>query len=194
VTLPASALPDETLALRAQQGDRRAFETLIGRHKDALYRLLRRYLGNSDDAYDLLQDTFISVWENLHRYDPKRSFLAWARTIALNKCRDFSRRQRFRQWVSQVFAAEPVTETLSPAELADLGEVDAREEARLRRLDEAIAALPELYKDPLLLTTVGGLSQEGAAAVLGTTTKAVEMRLRRARQKLSEALNSSREG
>jgi len=194
VTLAASALPDETLALRAQQGDRNAFETLIGRHKDALYRFVRRYLGNSDDAYDLLQDTFISVWENLPRYDPKRSFLAWARTIALNKCRDFSRRQRFRQWASQLFAAEPATETPSPAELADLGEADAREETRLRRLDEAIAALPALYKEPLLLTTVGGLSQEGAATVLRTTTKAVEMRLRRARQKLSEALNSSREG
>jgi RNA polymerase sigma factor (sigma-70 family) len=194
VTLPASALPDETLALRAQQGDRQAFETLIGRHKDALYRLVRRYLGNSDDAYDLLQDTFISVWENLHRYDPKRSFVAWARTIALNKCRDFSRRRRFRQWVSQLFAAEPTAETLSPAELADLGEAEAREGNRLRRLDEAIAALPELYKEPLLLTTVGGLSQEAAAAVLRTTTKAVEMRLRRARQKLIEALSPSAEG
>jgi len=125
VTLPASALPDETLALSAQQGDRHAFETLIGRHKDALYRLLRRYLGNSDDAYDLLQDTFISAWENQHRYDPKRSFLAWARTIALNKCRDFSRRQRFRRWISQLFAAEPATETPSPAEFADLAEAQA---------------------------------------------------------------------
>ncbi len=194
MTLPASALPDETLALRAQQGDRQAFETLIGRHKDVLYRLVRRYLGNSDDAYDLLQDTFISVWENLHRFDSKRSFPAWARTIALNKCRDFSRRRLFRQWVSQLFAAEPTAETPSPAELADLGEAEAREGNRLRRLDAAIAALPELYKEPLLLTTVGGLSQEAAAAVLRTTTKAVEMRLRRARQKLIEALSPSAEG
>jgi len=194
VTLPASALPDETLALSAQQGDRHAFETLIGRHKDVLYRLVRRYLGNPDDAYDLLQDTFISVWENLHRYDPKRSFLAWARTIALNKCRDFSRRQRFRRWISQLFAAEPTTETPSPAEFADLAELQARQDKRLRRLDEAIASLPELYKEPLLLTTVGGLSQEAAAAVLRTTTKAVEMRLRRARQKLIEALSPSAEG
>jgi RNA polymerase sigma factor (sigma-70 family) len=194
VTLPASALPDETLALSAQQGDRHAFETLIGRHKDVLYRLVRRYLGNPDDAYDLLQDTFISVWENLQRYDPKRSFLAWARTIALNKCRDFSRRQRFRRWISQLFAAEPTTETPSPAEFADLAELQARQDKRLRRLDEAIASLPELYKEPLLLTTVGGLSQEAAAAVLRTTTKAVEMRLRRARQKLIEALSPSAEG
>jgi len=61
-------------------------------------------------------------------------------------------------------------------------------------LDEAIASLPTLYKEPLLLTTVGGLSQEAAAAVLHTTTKAVEMRLRRARQKLLDVLNPSAEG
>lgn len=194
MTLPVSALPDETLALKAQHGDRHAFEMLIGRHKDALYRLVRRYLGNSDDAYDLLQETFISVWENLHRYDSKRSFLAWARTIALNKCRDFSRRRRFRRWISQLFATEPATETPSPAEFADLAEAQAREDKRLRRLDEAISSLPELYKEPLLLTTVGGLSQEAAAAVLHTTTKAVEMRLRRARQRLVELLNPSAEG
>jgi len=193
VTQPASALPDETLALRAQRGDRQAFETLIGRHKGALYRFVRRYLGNADDAYDLLQDTFIAVWESLHRYDSTRSFLAWARTIALNKCRDFSRRQRFRSRISRLFATEPALVPPSPAEFADLVEERVREDLRLRRLDEAIAALPTLYKEPLLLTSVGGLSQEAAAAVLKTTTKAVEMRLRRARQQLVKVLNGSHE-
>jgi len=192
VTLPAQALTlaaDEVLASRARQGDHRAFDTLVGRHKRDIYRLVRRYVGNSDDAYDLLQDTFISVWENLHRYDPERSFLGWIRTIALNKCRDFSRRRRFRNWISQRFAAEPTAETPSPAEFADLAEGESQGKERLQRLDEAVAALPALYKEPLLLTTAGGLSQEAAAIVLKTTRKAVEMRVRRARQKLSDVLN-----
>ena len=188
--LPTSGLSDEDLASRAQQGDRIAFEMLIGRHKQILYRLVRRYIGNSDDAYDLLQETFISVWENLHRFDASRSFLAWARTVALNKCRDFSRRHRFRRWISQLIAVEPSAATPSPAEAAELTESESQAEHRLRQLDQAIAALPALYKEALILTTVEGLSQEAAAAVLKTTTKAVEMRLRRARQKLSKSLNS----
>jgi RNA polymerase sigma-70 factor (ECF subfamily) len=67
-------------------------------------------------------------------------------------------------------------------------EHDSAESARLDRLDEAIAALPAFYKEPLLLTTVSGLSQQQAAEQLRTTPKAIEMRIRRARKNLSEAL------
>ena len=56
------------------------------------------------------------------------------------------------------------------------------------QLDQAIACLPAFYKEPLLLTTVSGLSQQDAAAQLKTTTKAIEMRIRRARKKITEAL------
>ena len=164
---------------------------LVGRHKEAVYRLIRRYLGNADDAYDLLQDTLISVWESLPRYDAKRSFIAWTRTIALNKCRDFSRRQKFRRWFSMIQAAEPSAPSLSPAEQVDLTEAQAKQEQRLRCLDAAIAALPALYKEPLLLTTVEGLSQDAVAQILETTTKAIEMRLRRARHRLAEVLQRS---
>lgn len=194
MTLPADALPDGTLASMSQRGDRKAFEVLVGRHKEALYRLIRRYLGNADDAYDLLQDTLISVWENLSRYDPKRPFVAWIRTIALNKCRDFSRRQRFRSWFSAILAAEPVTAPLSPSEQAEVSELQTQQAKDLRRLDAAIADLPAIYKEPLLLTAFEGLSQEEAAAILRTTTKAIEMRLRRARHRLTEHMKGSSEG
>jgi RNA polymerase sigma factor (sigma-70 family) len=190
VTEPESAPSDEALALRAQQGDHRAFDLLVGRHKSALYRLVRRYVGDADEAYDILQDALISVWEGLHRFDVRRPFLAWARVIALNKCRDFSRRRSFRRRILEAFAVEPPSASpLVQTEQADVQSAAAQQELRLRRLDEAIAALPALYKEPLLLTTTGGLSQEATAALLKTTTKAVEMRLRRARKKLLEVLD-----
>lgn len=66
--------------------------------------------------------------------------------------------------------------------------------ARLARLDKAIASLPALYKEPLLLTTVEGRSQDEAAAILKTTRKAVEMRLYRARRRLAEELGEASEG
>jgi RNA polymerase sigma factor CnrH len=190
VTAQESAPSDEALALRAQQGERQAFDLLIHRHKGALYRIVRRYVGGADEAYDLLQDALISVWEGLDRYDVRRSFLAWTHVIALNKCRDFSRRRRFRRLILAAFASEPASiPSPAPPEQDDEQAAAARDDLRLRRLDEAIAALPALYKDPIVLTTAGGLSQKATAAVLKTTPKAIEMRLRRARRKLIEALN-----
>jgi RNA polymerase sigma-70 factor (ECF subfamily) len=186
-----SAPSDEALALRAQRGDRQAFDALVTRHKSALYRLVRRYVGDADDAYDILQDALISVWEALHRYDANRPFLAWVRVVTLNKCRDFSRRRRFRRFILNAFAAEPAAATVPPQHDDAPAIAD---EQRLRRLAEAIAALPQLYKEPLVLTTAGGLTQEATAELLKTTTKAIEMRLRRARKKLTEALNPPREG
>ena len=189
MTAQESAPSDEALALRAQQGERRAFDLLIYRHKSTLYRIVRRYVGDADEAYDLLQDALISVWEGLHRYDARRSFLAWTRVIALNKCRDFSRRRRFRRLLVDAFASEPVaTASTAPTEPDETYYIAMQQEQRLRRLEEAIAALPPIYKDPLVLITAGGLSQEATAVVLKTTTKAIEMRLRRARAKLRQAL------
>ena len=195
MTAQESAPSDEALALRAQQGERQAFDLLIHRHKSALYRIVRRYVGDADEAYDILQDALISVWEGLDRYDARRSFLAWTRVIALNKCRDFSRRRRFRRLILEAFAMEPAPRS-SPAPPEHAGEQALKDQhdLRLQRLTEAIAALPALYKDPLVLTTAGGLSQEATAEVLKTTPKAVEMRLRRARRKLAEMLNPGPEG
>jgi RNA polymerase sigma-70 factor (ECF subfamily) len=69
------------------------------------------------------------------------------------------------------------------------------EALRLQKLDAAIAALPGFYKEPLLLTAVSGLTHLEAAALLKTTPKAVEMRLRRARQQLARTIGEdSREG
>ena len=66
--------------------------------------------------------------------------------------------------------------------------------ARLQRLDVAIAGLPAVYKEPLLLTATAGLSQREAAAMLKISTKALEMRLYRARQKLALAMEGHGDG
>lgn len=176
------AASDEDLASLAKRGDRAAFEILVHRHKDALYRFVRRYVGHADDAYDVLQNCLVAAWLGLPRYDPTRAFAPWLRTIALNKCRDFGRRQTVRRVFLTVFARDQSANEAPAGQEAASGS-DERD-ARLDRLDSAIAGLPAFYKEPLLLTTVSGLSHEEAAALLKTTPKAVEMRLYRARHKL----------
>lgn len=179
---------DNELAGRAQTGDRRAFNLLVQRQKGPLFRLVRRYIGNEDDSYDIVQDTFISAWIALKRYDPQKPFAVWLRAIALNKCRDYSRRQAVRRRFLK-FIAPREADLSSVEQYVHSAEWEAAEARRLARLDAAIGDLSPFYKEPLLLTTVAGLSQQEAAQQLNTTTKAIEMRVRRARKKLAEALS-----
>lgn len=171
---------DPDLIRRAASGDRAAFEIIVRRHKQPLFRFIRRYLGDSDDAYDVLQDTFVAAWTAVGRFDTSRPLVPWLRTIALNKCRDFSRRQTVRRVILSLFASQ--------AEPRVSGDISDPQGERLDRLDRAIAELPIFYKEPLLLTTVSGLSHQEAAAILKVTPKAIEMRVRRARQKLAKVL------
>ena len=185
--MTADTPSDEALAASAKTGDRAAFEVLVRRHKEHLYAFLRRYIGQADDAYDVLQDCFVAAWLGLPRYDPDRRFLPWLRTIALNKARDFGRRQAVRRMVFLIRGHED-TEDATAATGDRAREDAAARDERLSRLDRAIAGLPALYKEPLLLTVAGGLSHAETAALLKTTSKAIEMRLARARRKLLEAM------
>ena len=174
---------DEVLAARAARGDRAAFESLVRRHKSGLYRFTRRYVGDADDAYDVVQDSFVAAWRAIGRFDPRRPFAIWLKAIALNKCRDLGRRVRTRRLFLRALAVAPVDRALSPP--------DEPPDDRGVRLDRAIASLPVVYKEPLLLTTVGGLSHHEAGRILGVSPKAVEMRLRRARRKLMQHLGEA---
>lgn len=183
-----SAPDDVQLAVAARHGDRAAFEGLVSLHKASLYRLARRFVGNSDDAYDVVQDTFVSAWLALSGFDPSQAFGPWIRTILLNKCRDFSRRRavrkRFFQWWT---LTEPAPGELHSSNIEE-GLVHPQGDPRLKALDQAIAALPARYKEPLVLTALHGLSHRQAASQLGLTTKAVELRVHRARKRLQELL------
>lgn len=177
---------DDILAGRAKSGNRQAFEILIRRHKEPLYRLCRRYVGNADDAADVLQDAFVSAWMGLPRYDERRPFAPWLQRITLNKCRDFGRRRSVRQLFLARFEREqPKEAALVPATVTLDPHAD-----RLSRLDREVASLPPAYKEALLLTTLGGLSHMEAAEQLGLSVKAVEMRIYRAKQRLTERMKT----
>lgn len=182
--LSDEGVPDEGWALLAQAGDPRAFDRLVGRYKEPLYRFIRRYVGNQTDAQDVLQESFIAAWVGLARYDAARPFAPWLRTIALNKCRDWGRRQAVRRLFLGRWAVEIAVMTDDCADSPDSESTPTEE--MLRRLDQAIARLPASLKEPLLLTTTLGMSHEEAAAILEITAKSVEMRLYRARGRLRE--------
>jgi RNA polymerase sigma-70 factor (ECF subfamily) len=177
---------DPDLARLAAGGDRQAFTRLAGRHKTWLFRFIRRYVGNGDEAYDLLQDTLVAAWLALHRYDPDRPFQAWLRQIALNKCRDWSRRTSLRRLVF-TFTANP--DALA-AELAGSNpEMQLTADQLLSRLDQAIASLPVALREPFILTAFEGLSHRETAQQLRVSEKAVETRVYRARRRLAKIVD-----
>jgi RNA polymerase sigma-70 factor (ECF subfamily) len=185
---PDEAEPDAVLAGRAARGDDRAFAELVHRHKEPLYRLLRRYTGDADEAYEAAHEAFIAAWRALPRYDPQRPFLAWLRVIAINKARDRSRRTVVRRLL---FGSESLESrgAMAAPDAAPLADDRVMEQQDLARLDRAIAALPAPLKAALLLTAFDGWSQQDAAEILGVSAKAVETRVYRARKILARTLD-----
>lgn len=181
---------DLDLIARARAGEDRAFGELLRRHKPALYGFVRRYVGEADAAIDVVQETFVSAWRALARYDARRPFVVWLRAIALNKCRDRGRRLAVRRFIlgdrddrSPEAQARP-----DPAPLGDSQLILAQRRATVQA---AIDRLPAKLKEPLLLTYFDDLSQQEAADLLGVTAKTIETRVYRARQKLAELLDRS---
>ena len=183
----------EQVSARAAGGDRAAFSELMRQTKAALFRFIRRYVGDEQEAWDLLQDTYAAAWLSIRRYDPTRPFEAWLRTIALNKCRDWSRRR----FVRRLIRGGPdlsSPEALAVPDGADSADNRMEAAGRLSRLNEEMSRLPPHLKAPLLLTAIEGRSQAETARILGVSVKTVETRVARARRKLSDALRDAAAG
>ena len=187
MTPPPGARDDAALVADALAGDDRAFTELMRRYKDMVYRLARRYSGDRDEAFDLVQETFVAAWSSLRDFDARRPMSAWLRHIALNKCRDWSRRRRVRHFF---FAAESLDAGAAQSMTSEPSVDETGGEAALARLDVAVSALPPGLKEPLLLTVFEGLSYSDAAKVLGMSAKAIETRVYRAKKALARALGA----
>ena len=166
------------LAAAAASGDERAFGQLMRQHKERLFRIVRRLTNDDEAAMDVLQDSFVAMWRAIGRLDPQRPFLAWATRIAINKARDWRRRERVRQAIRlflpvEAAARQPDTGPLADQQLAAARDVD--------RVAAALAQVPAHLREPLVLTAIDGMSYVETAEVLGITRKAVETRIARAR-------------
>ena len=87
---------DADLVVATLNRDERAFSELMRRHKHSLYRFVRSYVGDASEAHDLVQESFVSAWAALSRFEREKPFAVWLRRIALNKCRDWTRRRKVR--------------------------------------------------------------------------------------------------
>ena len=171
-TLNRDTLPDLDLMRRVQEGEMVSYNTLVNRYKDRLFNVLYRMLSSEDEANDLLQETFLRVWQHKMSYDFRFAFSTWIYTIALNLARNELRRRKKIKFLDIFDFADKLA---AKEEKKDTS-------ANLKTLLEAeMKRLPEKYKTAFLLRDVDSLSYEEIAQVLGVPLGTVKSRVNRAR-------------
>ncbi len=174
----SSGASDEDLAREAQAGSLSSFEELVKRYEARLCTFLSRACRNDADGADLTQETFVTAYTKLNRFDPEQSFETWVFTIARRKCVDHL---RARKRLSEESVPQGVDEE-NPFELA------AREDERSDLWARAREILTEVEFQALWLRYVEDLSVEETARVLDRTRTHIKVILFRARTKLAEKL------
>ena len=194
---PIAAQPvvtDEELVARARAKDFGAFEELVGRYEDKIYRLAFRFVRNETDAKEIVQDTFLSVWRKLDTFKGDAQFGSWLYRVAANAALMRLRAQRRHPEVST--EELPIDYLDNYGHLPNTGENWAKrpddelqsDELR-RRIQAAVDDLPEIYRTVFLVRDVEGLSTEETAEVLQISVPTVKTRLHRARLALRDAIS-----
>lgn len=183
---------DNELVSRALAGDYEAFQALVEKHQGPLYRHLKKMVKDYSLAEDLLQETFLNAYRGLGGFGGNSSFATWIFRIAHNAALMFFRKHRPESLeyddelgghdhdglgaASPEFVNTPLERLLS--------------EEGQRKIEEAIEALPVMYRTVLMLRDVEGFSIEEVSQITDASVPAVKSRLHRARNFVREALNS----
>jgi RNA polymerase sigma-70 factor (ECF subfamily) len=179
---------DVRLMLSFRAGDAAAFDALFERWARPLLRYLERMVRDPGAAEELVQEAFLRVYRARERYEPDARFSTWLYRIATNLALNELRRPRRRD-PHESLGDEHGLEAPLPAsdELAD-----ARQ--RARRLEAALAELPERQRAALWLSAVEGLSYAEVAASLEVSESAVKALVHRARSRLADRLETKLSG
>lgn len=182
-------LSEKELVRRAKGGDERAFTDLIRRHEKRIYNLAYRMLQNTEDAADVLQETFLRAFRHLKKFKEKASFYTWLYRIAINvSLRKLKKKKREEGKVSIDDIGESKLASRSGGgngrEISDY-EFSLEAEMKKRRVVElvqnALAEVPPEWRSVVILRDMEGLSNEEVADVLKISIPAVKSRLHRGR-------------
>jgi RNA polymerase sigma-70 factor, ECF subfamily len=179
--------PDLEALRRCRQGEVRAFAEIVERHKNGVFRLIYRWVGQKEHAEELAQDVFLKAYRDLSNFREEAKFSTWIYQITLNRCRDHwrSRKRRPEHLAApEAFFAETSDEPSPEARAGELSEAQ-----RLRR---ALEALPTIYRDALSLRYFGDLSYEEMTEVCGEGMSNLKMRVARGLAQLRKKLEESK--
>jgi RNA polymerase sigma-70 factor (ECF subfamily) len=173
--VPAQALPlsgrdDDTLMTLAQAGSREAFAALVERHALRVVQSCARFTGDREQARELAQGIWATIWQNRSRYQPGGDFSIWLITIARNRCRNELRRQRV--VVRHTSTASPLGPEPSACQIDSV-----LVEERRRRVREALSQLPVAMREALLMRYGEELRYDEMSKVLGAQESTLRSRV-----------------
>jgi RNA polymerase sigma-70 factor (ECF subfamily) len=163
-----------------------AWNELVQATHREVYTLCFRILGNADDAADATQDAYLKVWRGLGGFRGDALFSTWLYRVATNAALS-KRRSRSRR---RSHESEPADEVLAqiPSSVSVEDTAEARVEVRV--LERALASLPEMYRDAVVLRDVYGLSIGEIARQMKISETAAKVRVHRGRKRLREMVFS----
>ena len=167
---------DESIVHRVLSGERELYEVLVRRHNQRLYRAARAILRNDSECEDVMQEAYVQAFAHLSQFRAEARFSTWLTRIAVHEA--LARRRRNQR---QQPETEEAVVSITPEQ-----EAGSRELVKL--LERAIDALPDNFREVLMLRTVEDMSVADTAAVLDVPEDTVKTRLFRARNQLREAI------
>jgi RNA polymerase sigma-70 factor (ECF subfamily) len=177
---------DEEIVARVRAGETPLFELLMRRHNQRLYRVARSILRNEPEAEDVMQQAYLSAFAHLHQFEGRARFSTWLTRIAVHEASARARRRA--RWKGLV----DLPGSHSSADPLPDGRPDPEHQAhvaQLRRLlEDAIDALPGIYRAAFVLREAEGLAMKEVADCLEISEVAVRARVHRARMLLRRRL------
>jgi RNA polymerase sigma-70 factor (ECF subfamily) len=178
---------DHRLIAECLQGDTAAFGVLVRRYQERLYNTVYRLVGNAEDSYDVVQESFLSAYQSLDSFKGDSLFFTWLYRIAVNTAISLKRKQRAVVSIDAGRNGEQGIEPPDPSELSRPGH--AMEQAEQgRRIQEALARLSPEHRAVLVMKDMEGQKYEIMAEVLEVPIGTIRSRLHRARLELRELL------
>jgi RNA polymerase sigma-70 factor (ECF subfamily) len=169
------------------EGKNAAFGLLVRRYQDRLYHSVYRLVDNPDDALDVVQDAFLSAFQNLGHFKGDSLFFTWLYRIAVNTAISLKRKQRLAVSITGR-NGEAAIDPLDPSEVNQPGHALEQAEQE-RRIQQALSRLSPEHRAVLVMKDIEGQKYETMAEVLGVPIGTIRSRLHRARMELRELLS-----
>jgi RNA polymerase sigma-70 factor, ECF subfamily len=179
-------ITDKEIMELIQSGDEKAFNELVRRYQDRLLNFVGRIVNDQETAEELIQETFLRIFNQKSSYTPEYAVSTWIYTIALNLARSELRKRKLRKFLSLDFLKEE-----SDIEIADKTNFTGENLAPI--LQKAIDNLPEDYKTAFILCDIQRLPYQQIAEILRVPVGTVKSRINRARAMLRDKLKPYKE-
>lgn len=188
-----SEATDAELVARCRNGDEAAFDDLVLRHQQRAFNVAYQLLRDREDATEVAQDAFVSIYKNIDTFRGECAFTTWLHQIVMNLARNRHRwwKRRGRQATVSMDCPVETGESEAPRQIAaatDAPDVEAVKAEFVETLSRMMTNLPVAFREVLLLRNVENLSYDEIAVTLGCSVGTVKSRIARAREQLRERM------